>query len=261
MDAIRKWLDIAYSVHDLKCPGRIELANSPEHAFSLEKELTGYTSRCLDACGIADSGWVGFYDFFHRIGVLSNEEASDVLALREFQRSAWDTILLDECAIVVLGPKLLKRDANGNLHNSTGPCIEWQDGQKAYAWHGVWIPDRIIVDPKSYTGNEYLALSTEVRRALGEKAGWDHVSQLLGAKPIDTWTDPITGLTYELLASDNGKWLKKQSPVLKTGQQPYYIEPVHEDLQTAQAARKWQATDLTPGQCETDPKLTYDVET
>ena len=63
-----------------------------------------------------------------------------------------------------------------------------------------------------------------------------------------------------MACSDGSKLLRKQSPPLKLGDQPVYYEPVHEDLRTAQAARKWQATDMTPAQCEADPALSYGVE-
>lgn len=263
MDAVKAWLRVAYGLYDLPVPERIEVANSPEAAFALEKELTGSTQRQLDWCGAADAGWVSFGDYFGRIGVLTDADPEYVqmLALKAFQRTAWDTLLLDECAIVVSRPTV-KCDDAGNLHCANGPCITWQDGKCDYAWHGVWVPQRVITDPKSYTREEYLEITdTEVRRALGESAGWGHVVELLGAKSLNEWTDPNTGLAYELIGTDSERWLRKQSPALQSGEQPFYVEPVHEDLRTAQAARKWQATTLTPQECEADPVLTYRIET
>ncbi len=263
MPDVTAWLTRVYSFYDKPLPARIEVASSPQAAFKLASELTGTTINSLDWCGISDAGWVSFYDYFHRIGVLSDDEAKDVLLLREFQRSIWDTVLLDECAIVVQHPTLLKRDRDGNLHSSTGPCIAWADGRQDFAWHGVWVPEKIITNPKGYTREEYDQIdSTEVRRALGEAAGWDFVVNLLGATSISTWTDANTSLTYELYRSPDGlQWIKKQSPALQNNQQPYYFEPVHENLRTARAARKWQATRLTPEECEKDPVLVYGQET
>lgn len=264
MRAIRAWLEVVYGLYELKLPSRIEVVSSPFAAFALAKELTGKDESDLDWCGVADSGWVAFYDYFHRIGVLKEDEPEcrELLALREFQRCAWDSLLLDECAIVVSMPKI-SRDEQGNLHSATGPCIEWEDGRKEWAWHGVWVPERVITSARSFTRDEYVAITdTEVRRALGESAGWGFVVELLGAKVLNEWTDESTGLSYALLGADSGeRWIRKQSPVLQTEQQPVYFEPVHERCRTAQAARKWQATRLEPEACESDPVLSYGVET
>lgn len=263
LDVICKWLDVVYGFYDSKRPGRVEIAKSPEAALKLASELTGKKETSLDWCGIGEGGWVSFYDYFHRIGVLKDEEVKDLLALRGFIRCAWDTVLLDECAIVVRRPTLLKLDDAGNLHSASGPCIEWEDGERDFAWHGTWVPERVVTDPKSYTRDEYLAITnTEVRRALSESGGWAWVAEMLGAKQVDAWVDDKTSLSYTLLRCDDGQQLlAKQSPKLKDGSQPKYLEPVHEQLKTAKAARKWQAVpNMTPAQCEHDPELEYGIE-
>jgi len=263
MTAIAAWLGVIYSLYDLPVPPRIEVAASPEAACLLASDLTGKTQTSLDWVGTGDGGWVSFYDYFERVGVLTSAENADVIKLREYGRVAWDSILLDECAIIVARPTALKLDDAGNLHSATGPCIEWGDGEKDFAWHGTWVPERMIREPKSYSKAEYLAITnTEERRALGEIAGWDWVASLLGTTVIDTWTDPLTGLDYELsrCADAGPTLLRKESPRLKNGSQPWYSEPVHEALRTAQAARKWQATGLSVAECERDPSLSYSVE-
>lgn len=260
--AIRKWLEVVYRLYDMKVPERIEIVASPFAALDLGEKLTGKRVEDTNGCGYGDAGWTAYYDAHHRLGVLSAEEVADTLALRDFQRCAWDTLLLDECAIVVRLPVELNVDAEWNMHSSTGPALKWADGHEEYAWHGTWVDKRVVMDPRSYTREEYLAITnTEVRRALSESGGWEWVASLLDAKVINSWTDPVTGLLYELLAGGEEKFLRKQSPALKEGAQPTYIEKVHEELVTAQAARKWQAVpSLSPAECEKDPVLTYGVE-
>ncbi len=262
MAAVLPWLDIAYGLYDMKRPEHIEIADSPEAACALASKLTGETVDSTDWCGTGDGGWVSFYDYFHRIGVLDVEESRQVLALRDFGRVAWDSLLLDECAIVVRRPTVMRLDDRGNLHSTTGPCLEWADGKKEFAYHGTWMPEVVILGARTFTREQYLALSnTEQRRAVGEILGWPRVAELLGAKEIDAWTDDATSLGYALLRCEDGtQLLRKQSPALKDGSQPAYYEPVHEDLRTARAARKWQATRLTPAECEKDSSLTYQVE-
>src|ERR1700677_3187645 len=260
MPAIKRWLQIAYGLYNKQAPDRIEIVASPFAACALATELTGEKQTSTDYCGIETGGWVSFYEYFHRIGILKDDEFEQVEALRDFIRCAWDTILLDECAIIVARPTALRLDDAGNLHAAGKPCIEWSDGNQDFAWHGIWVPEKIVMAPHSYTKDEYLTIAnTEERRALSEAAGWDWVAKLLGAEPADAWVDPGTGLKYELLSCKDGtKLLSKQSPKLKDGSQPRYMEPVHEDLKTARAARKWQATILTPEECERDSDLTYD---
>jgi hypothetical protein len=261
--AITAWLEVAYAMYDLPVPGRVEIVDSPFAALSLASELTGTRQTDVDWCGIAVGGWVSFYDYFAEIGVLTADEFADVAKLRDFGRVAWDSVLLDECAIVIRRPKALRVDDEGNLHALKGPAIEWRDGERDYAYHGTWVPERMVRDPRGYSRAEYSAITnTEERRALSEIAGWDWVVDLVGGSVTDAWTDPATRLTYELIAAADGqRLLRKQSPKLANGKQPTYLEPVHEELKTARAARKWQATTLTPAQCEADPELRYGQET
>lgn len=262
MGAVAPWLDIVYGLYERKRPARTEIVDSPYAALTLAAKLTDTPQSATDWCGVGDGGWVSFYDFFNEIGILSDEEVSGVLALRNFAQVAWDTVLLDECAIVVRRPLHLRTDDDGNLHSSTGPAIEWADGDRDYAYHGIWIPERFVIDPRGHSKTEYLAVTnTEERRALSEIAGWAWVIDLLGGSMVDSYTDPATGLAYELIALEDGqRLLRKQSPALQDGSQPLYLEPVHEELLTARAARKWQATSLSPGECERDPELTYGGE-
>jgi hypothetical protein len=262
MPAIKRWLSIAYGLYNKQVPDRIEIVASPFSACALATELTGVKQTFTDYCGIGSAGWVSFYDYFHRIGVLKNDEFEQIEALRDFIRCAWDTILLDELAIIIEQPITMCLDDAGNLHAAGKPCIQWRDGNKDFAWHGIWVPEKIVMAPRSYTKGEYLAITnTEERRSLSEAAGWDWVAKLLGAEMVNTWIDLETGLKYDLLSCMDGpKLLSKQSPKLKNGSQPLYMEPVHEDLKTAMAARKWQATILTPEECERDPELKYGIE-
>jgi hypothetical protein len=259
---VARWLETVYGLYNLPVPSRVETVPSPYAAIRLARELTGDNSIVYtDMCGTGDGGWVSFYDYFQRISVLSQDEAADCLRLRDFGWCAWDTVLLDEAAIVIERPASISLDEEGNLHSATGPCLVWGDGEREYAWHGQWVSERVIERASEYTREEFLAITnTEERRAVGEIAGWENISALIGAKVVDTWTDDATSLSYSLLRGEGILLLRKQSPKLANENQPAYVEPVHEDLRTAQAARKWQATRLTPAECEADPSLVYGTE-
>jgi uncharacterized protein DUF6745 len=261
---VMPWLTIAYKEYGIDTVPEIRIAGSPEEAL----EITG--AQSLDYCGLGDGGWVAFYDFFHRIKVLTKDDRIKVLTKDEFSECAalkrylavvFDSSLCREAAVLVRYPTAMHFDAEGRLHHSTGPAMKWADGTVYHAWHGVWVEPRIVEEPRSYTREQYDAITqVEVRRALAESAGWDWLVSLLDATVSDRWTDPVFGLSYELLAAGEQRWLRKQSPVLQDKSQPWYIEPVHEDLKTAQAARKWQATRLDVATCEVDPELIYACE-
>lgn len=261
---IERWLTYAYD--DRSVP-EIMIARNRAHALAVANARTGGSDRHLDRWGPGDSGWIACRDFGVRIGVLPPDDPDVIglLALRDFTRCAYDTILLNDLAIVVPLPTELHVDDLGNLHCATGPAIRWDDEDQEFAWHGQFVPPRMVLSPESYTRDEYLAITnTEERRALGEILGWEKICTLLGATPIDAWTDPRTSLRYELLGAEGGRrFLRKLSPKLKGGGgQPSYVEPVHRDLRSAQAARKWQAVrGLSAEQCEKDPELVYGVET
>lgn len=262
MADIEAWIKVVYGFYNMEAP-KIQVVDSPFAALKLAHDLTGETLHRLDQMGVSDSGWVARYDYFFRIGALTQDTDTDNLfKLKAFMQCAWDTLLYDELAIVVRRPTRLDRDQEGRIHSEVGPAIEWADGNKDWSWHGVWVPQRVVEAPRSFTKEEYLAVTNaEIRRALGEAAGFEHICELLGAEPLDTWTHETTGLSYTLLGTDNERWLKMQSPELQTGEQPTYVEPVHENLKTAAAARKWRATTLTPEECERDPSLEFELET
>lgn len=263
-EAVKTWLTRVYAMYDKPLPDRIERCLSPAAAIRLAAELAGTAPEDteLDWMGVSDSGWVSFYDYWHRVGVLTDEEAKEPLELKAFMFSVWDAALFDECAIVVEHPELISVDSDGNLHSAIGPCIRWADGEQDFSWHGVWVPEKVIMEPTSVTRAEYVAMNSEVRRAVDERTGNAFIVGLLGAEKVSEWKDPVTGLEYALYRANETRenWLRKQSPVLQNGSQPIYYERVHEDLRTAQAARKWQATRLSAAECEKEPELVYGQE-
>jgi len=266
LDAVRPALEMIYGFYDKPLP-EIEICDSPEAALMGAKEL-GVTSPYFDWCGASDAGWLAHYEVFCRLAVLSEEEAADLKKMQNLMfGGVYDTVLLDERALLVRFPKAVHVDERGDLHSAEGPAIAWRDGMAEYAWHGVFVTQKTIEKPESFSKAEALALATEHRRAFCECFGWDKALALFGCELRDTWTDPKTGLLYELFTGPDDAILRKQSPELMTGQQPLYSEPVHRDLKTAQAARKWQPM-MRPGldprtvalACNEDPELTYGFE-
>jgi len=262
MPTIMRWLTYAYDTSPVP---EVYIATSRRDALRVSNERTGNSDRYLDRWGPGDSGWIAWRDAGVRLGLLPADDPDVIglLALRDFSRIAYDTVLLDDLAIVVPLPTELHVDDDGNLHSSNGPAVRWDDADQEFAWHGTFVPERMIRDPESYSAKDFLAMTnTEERRALGEIVGWSRICDLLGATISDSWTDPQTSLLYELLATSDRRFLRKQSPRLKGDGQPTYVEPVHSDLRSARGARRWQADpSATAAECDRRPELVYLHET
>jgi len=216
--------------------------------------------------GSHEGGWwwgLSYYETMRDLGVT---DASCMDPWFDAARECgWCWIYWD-IAIVSDRPSMCLLDDRGRLHCSGGPALEYLDGTQVWAWHGVRVPKRVILEPKSYSSEEYRSLPAEHRRSLGEHAGWSWVLDMLGSSPVSV--SIADGLSYELIrCSDGSQYLRMQSPILQDGSQPSYLEPVHEGLKTAAGARKWRvARDSdgrwwTPEECESDPSLSLGQHT
>jgi hypothetical protein len=218
--------------------------------------------------------WIAWYSTAQEVGVVYDQSTQELLDMWKelVNASGWWFPFKDIC-LCAERHKTVSLDEQGRMHSENGPAIECRDGYKVFSWHGTRVPERLIMDPMSYTKKEIRAIrNTEITRALAEKMGWTEYLNRLGTKKKDSWVDPVTGLSYELHVakiSGDAQFIKKQSSVLKDGSQPYYIEPVPTSLKSAQAARKWQAMAafLSPDDedgalqlaqhCNEEPELVY----
>ena len=224
--------------------------------------------------------WVAYTNFYKDVCHLElegdiwerNEAYTDMLC------SAWWCWPHKDFVMVSNRPVEIHLDDQSRLHCENAKAIHWPDGWGIYKWHGVEVPEKIIMNPEGYTLDEIKEITnTEHVRVLAERLGWDKYLERIGASTIDKWTDSNTGLQYELVESAirfgelEPRFLRKQSSVLKDGSQPWYLEPVHASLKTAQAARKFQAmaafVDNDENEyaqliehCNKDPELRYDWE-
>lgn len=84
-------------------------------------------------------------------------------------------------AIIVRRPRTLARDAQGQLHSATDLCMEFHDGWGFYAWHGQWVPEKVILAPDSLNRDDFqFARNPAVRRVILERMGERLVSELDG---------------------------------------------------------------------------------
>jgi hypothetical protein len=110
---------------------------------------------------------------------------NDLRALTHFTQTVSGYWLGQEKALIVRRPRLLSLDAAGRLHSATGKCIEYQDGWGCYAWHGVRVPEKVILAPETLTREDWEhEPNVEAARIIQERMGSRFVSEL-GGRVLD----------------------------------------------------------------------------
>ncbi len=103
-----------------------------------------------------------FYDVY-----LAPNDAHALAHLNELVSGYW---FGEETALLVRRPQLLARDEQGRLHNAKGKCLRYRDGWGFYAWHGVRVPEKVILMPHALTSEDWQnEESAEARRVIQER--------------------------------------------------------------------------------------------
>ncbi len=154
----------------------------------------------------------------------------------------------DHALHILLQPSIY-RNAEGRLHREGGPAIEWPDFG-AYYWHGVHVPDYVVMNSKSLTSEMILNEgNSEVRRVMLERGGFEVVSE--EAEIVDC--DPVRGTLYHIVTPPSGGgWFHRPRPGIwafvrvtcPSTDRKYYLM-VPPDITTVGAAIAW-TFDLTP---------------
>lgn len=253
----RLWHGVANSVakHGLKGVGDSVRASAYHHIFAqlearvrvniaaqVEKSLRASvgSSRYLDNLwkfrtsvgAYYQADRLAFYRFFDEY--LAPNALHALAHFNELVSGYW---LGKKEALLVRRPRLLSRDQEGRLHSSTGKCIEYRDGWGLYAWHGVEVPERVILAPERLSREDFLhEPNVEVRRIIQERMGTRFVSEL-GGKAIDTGP---RGTLYEVrLPEDDPEGVARYVQVQDASTERRYLLRVPPSLQTAAEAVAW----------------------
>jgi len=128
--------------------------------------------------GQHDANWLSFFEFFHRIGL--DQQTRKLAGLWQLARAAGWAIPHQRICWVAERPELLALEpmpARGpfanRLHCEDGPAVRYPDGWPIYAWHGVRVPENIIIRPVSAitTSGVVAERNAEVARVLLERMG------------------------------------------------------------------------------------------
>jgi hypothetical protein len=141
----------------------------------------------------------------------------------------------EEVAVVVRKPRLLARDRVGRLHSQTGKCVEYGGGWGFWAWHGVRVPEKVILDPEQLTRDDFFtARSLEVRRVIQDRMGPRFVA---GGKVLD---EGSRGRLYEVeLPENDPERVARYVQVQDASTPRAYFLRVPPTVQTAAEAVAW----------------------
>lgn len=84
-------------------------------------------------------------------------------------------------------PTLRATDDGFRPHREDGPALEFRDGWRVYAWHGMNVPPDVIEQPAAITPERIDAeRNVELRRVLLERYGEERFLEEAGAEVVDT---------------------------------------------------------------------------
>jgi len=93
-------------------------------------------------------------------------------------------ITADELRVAEIPQRVLV-DEQRRLHSADGPAFAWLDDIRDYYWHGVFVPEHIVMDPLRITVAEIMEeKNAEVRRVMIERYGEQRYIENSGMKPI-----------------------------------------------------------------------------
>lgn len=132
------------------------------------------TGRLTWECGFGhlDASWIAYYDVLAKLGITGTEPLDGIKQLT--QSSGWWWPYENIC-FLTRRPVEMHRDNRGRLHNETGMAIRYADGWGFYAWHGILVPEYVILLPEPIDHEMINAEpNAEVRRVLIERFGLDN---------------------------------------------------------------------------------------
>jgi len=148
-----------------------------------------------DYGNIWDYGWLSFYDFFKRVGIVKHSGLEEMLSL--LNSGVYDMIQLKGVCIYCPLPSKIKRSQDF-LHSVDGVAIEWNDGYKLNFVRGVYLKPELFkkLSNKEYTFEDFTKEKNEETKNaimvfMEEKFGGEYLFDFLSKnlKEIDTYTN------------------------------------------------------------------------
>jgi hypothetical protein len=128
------------------------------------------------------SGHASYLSFFRHVARLP----LDYAAWDHYEQAArlgGPRVMHAKFCLVSERPVRLLVDQAHRPHCADGPFCQWSDGTALWAWHGVYVPPRVILG--HYTvADIHAEQNAEIRRAMIERMGWERWLHETGARPV-----------------------------------------------------------------------------
>lgn len=190
---LRDVTNFVYRLGNERPPSTIMVFKNPEKMIMTARLLTEDKSfsRFSYFCNISDYGWMSFYDYYSRLGVIDDPVINQYKMFLEC--NVFDSILLDDAALYLAIPELKIED--DKLHCEDGPAVRWVDFDdepyEMYFWKDYKVNKEILLEQDKVTKEmlQEFGTNAEGRRACIEIMGVTKYFEIMsggeGLKLID----------------------------------------------------------------------------
>ena len=147
--------------------------------------------------GVTDQVHLSYVDFCVEVlNCIHNQKVWEVY--KSLGKNCGGILPYEKVCFVCDRPRALRFDNRLRLHAEGEPAIQFADGFRVYAHHGVRLPAAYgKLHPEHWRAEWLLSEeNAEVRRVLIQSIGYDRICQELEATQLDTWQE------YQLLRID-----------------------------------------------------------
>lgn len=192
---IKSSCEEVYTLSGLSKP-EVVVCNSPREVQTYLNQRFGTKDQKYEWSSFinaSDFGWLSFYDFFERIGVVKNENLQTLITA---SKSSFMQVQLDGLCVVSRFPIYVNRNSLNQMHSVNGAAIEFMNGDKHYFINGVNVKEEMYssLENDSFTLNEFAKLEDEELKAaiitfIRERFGSDKLADFFLEKltVIDTY--------------------------------------------------------------------------
>ena len=141
-------------------------------------------------------GWVSFYDYFEKIGILENDNFKKYKSL--IQAGAFEVYEYENFVFAIQPPTKILRNEQGQMNSINEMAFEWNDGYGFYYVNGLNLSEELFHKLKSnnYTTTDFaLEENEEVKSAvisfIQQKEGEEGIYRFFAKdlKEVDTFID------------------------------------------------------------------------
>lgn len=190
--------------------------------------------------GIGDLNWL--CTLYEADAMLQKVSGEPSIMTAEERQDLDDMLILTKCGYIHMSDTVFIRDnpaeihvdAQGNMHNESGPAVLWRDGTAEWRIGGHEVTEKIVMHPESITVEEIKSESNaEVRRIMIDRFGLERYVEACGATVLDE--DTYFGFPRLLIRlDDRSLWMWGTD----SGTGRIYGMPVFDGVSTCAAAHE-----------------------